>query len=402
MIAWGLALSLAIAPAASRAPADGLDVTLLPTSGETVAMLVTCRVRRHEDPSLTGQAQSALLLANQALPSERFGTELFAADARLTTSIGQHGADFLLVAPREEFLPLAQSFLGGLFKPAVDRAALAGLAGHVFPFMRATNREEELLVALEPILTPEAMTLSHSLDVKWAPISRIEGHVRDYFTPANTRVTVMGGFDAARVASMLKGFRGGTRKPEEKSRTQPNVRQTIPSPLNLHLFGIALTALSPSDAATVRVFRALAEERLTDILRKSGVTYSIEVSSWFSPAFEGLLFTLPVFDESGIDVEPFLAARISELTHGKVSQEELDRAKKSVQLADERARVEPADFLYRVQQSKADPGWLAPEHQSAVAGLNLDAYKVAVNRLLVDQNAHFYVKFMRLTGRTRP
>ena len=394
------ALTLALlcaAPAFSHQAAAGgrPELTLAPSTATTAALLVTFGVGRKDDlgaNGLTAQTQTALLYANRALPGERWDLELFSSSARVSASVGRKTASFLLVAPASEFKALSAQLLAGLFAPRLDGDAFGKLDGKAFPVGAESNTVEGLVQRLEPLLLRDAPTAT-GMEPQWWEFSRIQEHVAAHFVPANASVFAVGGFDAAALAGALAKYRGGTRKVPERLETSADVRQTVPWPLDLFLIGYPLPELTVEQAAAIRVYQLIFQEKLTDLLRSRGVAYSVGADLCLSPTFNGVLLTLPAHDESGIDVEPAIVSKISSLCRSGVPPEDFERLKREVLVANERVATDPVGFATAVAEGRADARWLSPEYQAAQQALTLEQLKASSSVLLDNERRRFYFKF---------
>lgn len=394
-------LALALLGAAGfthQAAAPGKpEIYLSPSSASMAALLVTFGVGRKDDlgaHGLTAQTQTALLYANRALPAEQWDLDLFASTAQVRTSVGRKTCQVLLIAPASEFKELSARLLTALFVPRLDGAAFAKLDGRAFPVGPESNSAEGLVQSLEPLLLRDP-PLAPGMKPQWWEFSRVEEHAAAYFVPANATVFAVGGFDAAALTATLAKFRGGVRKTPERLETAADVRQTIPWSIDFYLVGYPLPELTVQQAAAIRVYQLIFHEQLYELLRKAGVAYSVGADLCLTPTFNGLLLTLPAYDDGGADVESSIVSRISELCHSGVPQADFERLRRRVVVADEGVQTDPVTFAIAVAEGRAEARWLSPEYQAALGALTLADLRASSSVLLANERRRFYLKFAR-------
>ena len=167
----------------------------------------------------------------------------------------------------------------------------------------------------------------------------------------------------------------------------------VPSRLKLHLIGYPLPELSPVDAAATRVIERRLYVELTKKLRENGVAYSIDVTPTLTPWFDGLLLVVPVFDESGLDLEPYITGLLSSTVHRPVSKEELESLVLAVKLEDEVAARDPSSFVWRLATGRAIVAWLSPEYRTALDTLLPEQVEKAAAVLFQNERKRFYIQF---------
>lgn len=375
------------------------EMTLIPTESESVAMLVTFGTGYGDDFGLTGlsaQAQTSLTQANAAFPLQKWTELAFAGDVHFRCSLGRYQTHFVLSAPRAEFPAAARMLLPALLAPRLDRALFQALKGRASPLGSVESDSELLVQLLEPLVL-EGAKPQQRLEPAWLELSRIQQHLDEFITPANATVTVIGGFDPAELLPLLSRHAQGTRRVVRRAATRNDVDAKFPAERSVHLIGYPLPELTALQAAAVRVIDAMMYETLTIALRERGLAYSIFVEPNLTPWFNGVLLTVPAFEISGSDLEPFLVEQIGRVVHQRLSPETLQRFKEGVQLEDALARQQPKLFVHRLVAASVSPAWLSPEYAKALEELTPEQVSQASSALFVNERRRFYVKFVPLT-----
>jgi hypothetical protein len=368
-------------------------LVLIQTDAPTVSMLVSFGAGFSDDegPGVTAQTQTALINANSAFPLRTWLESAFAAGASLKTSLSPRQANFVLSAPREEFAVLASPLVAALLGPRLSASAFAALRGHAPPGGSLASDTQLLMHQIEPLVLAGSSPRFLGKPT-WREFDEVQEYLRAHFTPANATIVVVGGFEPVKVRALFRAS-GGTRRTYRRMSTIAGAHAQVPSRLKLHLIGYPLPELSPVDAAATRVIERRLYVELTKKLRENGVAYSIDVTPTLTPWFDGLLLVVPVFDESGLDLEPYITGLLSSTVHRPVSKEELESLVLAVKLEDEVAARDPSSFVWQLATGRALAAWLSPEYRTALDALLPEQVEKAAAVLFQNERKRFYIQF---------
>ncbi|MBL8914465.1 MAG: insulinase family protein, partial [Archangium sp.] len=346
--------------------ADG-SAGAVDTTGERAAAIFTVRAGYADDTGLfglTAQTQQALLHANPRLA--KFQEQLFANGVTLELSVSRQRCNFVLTGSQQGVTLAAQSLAAGLFQPKVDDSSVVALSQRGSPQGPLANEAEFLAQMLEPVLLKEARRVQVG-QLVWHPPSRIRQHISEYFSPANTTVTLIG-IDRSKVPALK--LVGGTRRERPVNPWATDVSVKVPSSRNVHVLGYPLPPLDATQVAGMRVVARLLQEELLRTLRQSGSAYSISVVPTFNATFSGVLILIPAYDSSGLDLETGIMEAIFRVTHDKLTDEDVKTLVTAEQDKD-RLLSQRADQLADelVNGSRLE-AWESPEYQQALAELN--------------------------------
>lgn len=376
------------------------ELNLIPTGSDHVAMLVSFATGYGDDLGVTGlsaQTQTALTQANSAFPLKKWTERAFAGDVRFRYSQGRYQTQFVLSAPRAEFVAAARMLLPALLAPRLDPVQFQALKGRASPLGVFENEAEFMVQLLEPLVLDGVNPVPH-IKPKWVELPRMKVYLDEFISPANATVTIVGGFDPADVLPVLTHYSGGTRRSIRRVATRNDVIREVPATRSVHIIGYPLPELTAQQAAAMRVIDAMLYETLTIALRERGLAYSISVEPDLTPWFNGVLLIVPAFDLSGSDLEPFLVEQIGRVVHQRLPPETLQRFRESLQLEDSLARQQPSLFVDKLAASSVSAEWLSPEYVAALETLTPEQVVQAANALFVNERRRFYVKFVPLTA----
>jgi hypothetical protein len=365
------------------------ELNLIPTDADAVAMLVSFRTGYGDDLGVTGlssQAQTALTQANKAFPLKQWTQLAFAGDVRF------YQTQFVLSAPRDEFLQAAQLLLPALLAPKLDPVQFRALDGRASPLGVVENEAELMVQFLEPLVLDGINPTPH-VRPKWVEFARMMDYFNEFMRPANATVTIVGGFEPSAVIPLLTRHSGGTRRSIRRVATRNDVNKKVPAERNVHVIGYPLPELSAQHTASMRVIKAMLYDALTTSLRDRGMAYSISVQPDLTPWFNGVLLIVPGFDMSGTDLEPFLAEQIGRVVNQRLKPDALQRFREGVQLEDALARQRPASFVDRLASASVENKWLSPDYVKALADLTPEQLAQSSSALFVNERRRFYVKF---------
>jgi hypothetical protein len=367
-----------LAPATTIDLPNGPHLVVAPRPTAEVSVIIQFRTGLEADRevlALSNASRTALLEANRALEPRALAETLFAANARLSSSLNWNRTSFEVVCTPGELDTVLSTLLPALFRPRMDDKQLAALLERPLPWAfggRDGDALGPLLVRHQPLERPPAQPTP----------DLIKRHLALFFTPANAEVVVVGPVDVEAVKARFSGLSGGRRADSTRPLLMPSLTASFGGRSEQHLVMMSFDRSKADAMATLRVAVEALTTAILEPLRKQGGTYFVSVEPYVSTWTNLLTIVVPVGDTQRFDFKQMETTSIDALKQGKLSKVDFEAARARAQAVWSARAFDAVATARCYADSEGDERWCGPEAEAALERLTLETFNAELSRFL--------------------
>ncbi|MBI2375804.1 MAG: insulinase family protein [Deltaproteobacteria bacterium] len=349
------------------------ELVLAPRPSPLTTLRVQFRTGSYDDGPLPGLSKLSiltLLYGNQVLPYASFARDLYESAAALSIDSDPRSTAVILTTSARDFERLGRTLLSLMLAPRLSESRFESARLRTLRHSLESEADEITTAFAQSVLSDPGFEGEFDGDqdtLREIEFSAVQRQVSAHFTPANATVIVAGQLEAAKVTAWVRAFRGGIRRPNQRSPKDLPGTYFRESMLEIHLFAFAVDLSTAEKAAAAHLAAAILDEAVFNRLRRLGMAYSTKTAVVHREWLDFLMIAAPINPARSMNILDLVQAEVDRVRKGEVPAETLERNK--THLLSERMRIDSDPRLLSRHLAWSDGAFW----EGQVSNVNADA-----------------------------